>query len=182
MVRAAVAEEQEGRPAGRQAGPSSSSWPLLPESPAAGGGAPAGRVAGLRVHLPPSLASAEGVLAACGELPRGGADLVTLAHGLVSEDEWSAKLELALALLRPGGLLAVCDLAPAGGTPPGAPPGARARARAAFWHSASPRSSAPHHPAVLARLRAATRELHCEHAPASAVTLRAAYFVYVGRK
>ena len=115
---------------------------------------------------------------------------VTLCHSLVAEDDWAARLDLAKSLLRPGGLLAVCDLAQPTAQPATAAATSRWRrwrdsARVAFWAAARPRAQAPHQPAVMARLREITSEVHAEQAaaswPVARQPLRAAHFLYVGR-
>ena len=138
----------------------------------------------VRTH---TVASLDGDAAATIGVARGSADVVTISHGLVAEADWESRLALATSLLKPGGLLAVADLA----TPTAAPPEAYmwrhalGAIRAAFWGAARPRGAAPHHGAVMAQLRAATAEVHFDETPASwplgRSPLRASHFVYVGR-
>merc|ERR1719454_2006766 len=110
----------------------------------------------------------------------GSADVVTISHNLVCEDDWQAKLQLATTMLKPGGFLAVADLAPASGN------GYLAAAKAAFWAAARPRGTAPHHAAVVEQLKAMTSEVHTDAvAPSMPMLTRtpivAPHFVYVGR-
>lgn len=114
----------------------------------------------------------------------GTADVVTISHALVSEKEWEERLALAHALLKPGGHLAVTDLA----TPAAPSDGVLSRAlsamRTAFWSAARARGAAPHHAAVMGSLRNSTSEVHYEVTPARAsprAPLSAAHFVYVGK-
>jgi S-adenosylmethionine:diacylglycerol 3-amino-3-carboxypropyl transferase/SAM-dependent methyltransferase len=120
---------------------------------------------------------------------RGSADVVTLCHGLVAEADWPARLALAASLLKPGGLLAVTDLAPPNKTAAAAPTGVLGAAvgavRGAVWEGARPRSVAPHKAAVMAKLAELTSPVHTEEKaarwPSLGAPLEAAHFVYVGR-
>ena len=124
---------------------------------------------------------------------KGTADVVTVCHGLVAEADWDARLQMATALLKPGGILAVCDLA----SP--APPSTASYSvlrrtsealRAALWSGAHPRSAAPHRVAVEAKLRELTTPVHAEERPAGWAVpaallgkpLPSAHFAYVGKK
>ena len=112
-------------------------------------------------------------------LARASADLVTLVHGLVSEAEWESRLELALSLLKPGGYLAVADLAPPSGK------GATAFWKAVCTGRAGQRVAAPYHGGVKAKLHQALMPIHESTAAASTPGLAApcpAHFIYIGRK
>ena len=108
-------------------------------------------------------------------LSAGSADLVTISHALVAEADWEARLDLAMSLLKPRGILAVADMA--------AP---ASEASAAFWAALKPgRTRAPHHADVRATLLRRTTEVHDQCTPASTPVLAApspAHFVYIGRK
>jgi len=154
----------------------------LPGSPAAASPAAAPALAkkGPAVHktvLTAPLADANAIASEMlgSGLSKASADLVTLSHGLVGEADWEARLNLALALLKPGGLLAVCDLAPPS-----------TKASTAYWGIMQPgRTAAPHHAAVLDKLQMDTAEVHVETKAALSPLFSAptpAHFVYIGRK
>ena len=116
----------------------------------------------------------------------GSADVVTLCHSLVAEDDWAARLDLAKSLLKPGGLLAVCDLAKPSPAVPTAMGWRRAvcAMRSAFRSAARPRGAAPHHEAVVRELRALSVEIHADEVAAGWPLSRRAqapHFVFVGR-
>ena len=138
----------------------------------------------LHEHAVDESAHAADVAASIG-VPCGSADLVTISHSLVADSAWGARLGMATSLLKPGGLIAVTDLAQ-----PAPPSGGIARRaicalRTAFWSAARPRGDAPHSSAVLRELRAISSEVHLEEAdarlPLFRSQLQAAHFIYVGR-
>ena len=116
---------------------------------------------------------------------KGSADVVTISHALASESDWSERLHLACEMQKPGGLLAVCDLAqPAPASPTSMPwHKVRCALRAAFWGAA--RGEAPHHAAVVSTLRTTTEQVHFDQVPACwpifGQSVQAAHFLYVGR-
>ena len=158
------------------------------EAAAAGAAAAAAKedVAGRVVHHMASV-TADGAHMALCDVPAGSADVVTLCHALVAEDEWDERLQLASSLLKPGGILAVCDLAPPEAPQPEAGLWRKATraVRCSLMASARPRSAAPHRADVVAKLAELTAPIHTEERAASwpflSGKLQAAHFFYVGR-
>jgi len=132
---------------------------------------------------------------AAGAVSRGSVDLVTISHDLARRADWPVRLDAALALLRPGGVLAVCDAA--ADADAASPDDASAAAEASLSSAAVMRAfrrgarsgdaaaaaaaaAAPHAPHVLRQLRALTSEVHLEQHGASWGGV--GHFVFIGRK